>query len=153
MIALIVLFYLFAAGYLAAFALYVGFATKKLMALPADTPQAELAQNIMITLRVVTYLSLAFTVICTGLLIGYRSNARLSPPKIGLVLSLMVLFFYLAFTAWYIIRQKLKQGIKRKHGYELDKSVLFNVLHVMSISMLALLVLELVAATILISLP
>ena len=136
-------------GYIVFCGVYIVKQMNQFQLLAPNTSQTDLQDRLISGFRNVMLLHIVMIIIASILLMtGVQTS--LLPPQIGLILAIGTVVFYGLFMTWDILKYKINLYVEKKHGYSLQKHMLFNKIIAATIAFSAILILEMTIAIVLI---
>jgi hypothetical protein len=108
----------------------------------------ELEIDFRMVIRNLMFITIIALIICSELLFSIDNKQKISSGQIGLALASGTLIFYIFFLVWDISKHRIKLFFMNKHNVELRKEVLFGISVFLTISVYAILLLEVVLSII-----
>lgn len=133
--------------YLVFVSFYIKIQSQKLL-VSNKFEKEELEGEFLYIVRNVLYLTGIVFIVNSYVLLGRDFDVKVTESQIGLVLAVGTVVFYIAFTAWDIIKHRISKYFLNKYRIEIDRKVLFGGIHIITIVMFSILLLEFVLSII-----
>lgn len=98
--------------------------------------------------RMFMIITLIVVFICSELLLSVGGDGQITAAHIGISLASGTFIFFVFFLLWDISRPKIIEFFKKKYNIEMRKETVFGITVIVSISLVALLLLEAVLSVI-----
>lgn len=134
--------------YIVFISFYIKRQVDKLIESNVKFEKEELEAEFLYIVRNVLYLTGIVFIVNSYVLLGRDFDVKVSESQIGLILAVGTVVFYIAFTVWDIIKHRINKFFISKYGIEIDKKVLFGGIHIISIVLFSILLLEFVLSII-----
>lgn len=144
----IIVFLSFFTIYIVFISFYLQRQATKLMESKEIYEKEELEAEFLYIVRNVLYLTGIVFIVNSYVLLGRDFDVKITESQIGLVLAVGTIVFYIAFTGWDILKHRINKYFIANYNIELDKKVLFGGIHIITIVLFSILLLEFVLSII-----